>query len=92
MRPTLLRPPVFRFATVSFASGLRFVISEKSESTVKRNDEVNGLKVLSPINRYANSILSPSLRVTTAFFQLAVRPNCTVRSRRALPRTFIVFT
>jgi hypothetical protein len=51
MRPTLLRPPVLRFATVNFASGVRFVISEKPDSTVPRSDGVNGLKVLSPINR-----------------------------------------
>src|SRR5207302_559602 len=37
-------------------------------------------------------ILSPSFRVTMAFFQSRVLPACAVRWRRALPRTFSVFT
>src|ERR1700722_9221268 len=37
-------------------------------------------------------ILSPSFSVTMAFFQSDVRPACSVRLRRALPRTFSVLT
>ena len=41
---------------------------------------------------YVNTILSPSFRVTMAFFQLGALPACLVRWRRNLPRTFSVLT